>query len=268
MLLIDAVTLLDYAALNTTSNEFVVTPDMYGAPGWKVVAVRAWNNVSLLPDVSRTIRIAESITNLDVGLNFTLSSSQALPSRPMFVLPVMERIDFTAIVSPNASGYLYNWTINGTTVNLLTPDWFYTFPSTGIYWFSLVADGCNNLVFEKYLEVISPIEDFNVSVQPFADVLVNRTTSIHFTYAKHSECLKLEFGDGSLPRMQCKSDITHNDMNCFTENSTCQVSHVYASRGNFTVKVTAMNGLFARVKETTVAAKHCFYPVINMQGMT
>ena len=251
---------------NDTNSSFAVTSHMWGAPGWKQVSIYAWNDVSSTPNVTKTMRVADTITSLDVQMNFTLSSSQGLSDRPSLILPVSERVDFTALVSPNASGYLYNWTINGTAANLLTPDWFYTFPSTGIYRLNLVADGCNNVVYDKYLRIVASIADFSVSVQPFPEVVVNRTISIRISHAMQSECLHVDFGDGSLPMMHCKSYNSSSDLNCFSVNSVCQLGHVYQSRGNFTIKVTASNELYARSKEVLLVAKTCYYPTFSIEG--
>ena len=265
-LAIDSVPVLDSYSDNVTSSMFAISPKLYGSPGWKQVTVRAWNNVSSLTSTA-AVRIAENITGLNVLINFTMSSSQALGNRPDFIVPVHECINFTAVVSPNASGYLYNWSINSNGTQVQTTDrfWFYNFTTLGKHTLNLTVDGCNKLSYSAVLTVLSPVDDFPVTLNPFPIAVVNKTVLLTLTVPAHSECMQFDFGDGTAAARRCKQDsiITHE---CDIPFAKCAPYHVFGSSGNYTISVTASSALYALRKEFHVTAKSCHKPVIHIQG--
>lgn len=266
-LAIDSFPVLKSYSDNMTSSMFAVSPKLYGSPGWKNVTVRAWNNVSASTSAA-AVRIAENITGLDMLINFTMSSSQALGSRPDFVVPVHEWINFTAVVSPNASGYLYSWGLNGNATQVQTANkfWSYYFTTVGKHTLNVTVDGCNKLSYEAVLTVLSPVNDFPVTINPFPMAVVNKTVLLTLTVPAHSECMQFDFGDGTAVAKRCKKDqiITHE---CDIPFAKCAPYHVFRLSGNYTISVTASNALYARRKEFHLAAKSCYKPVIHMQGM-
>ena len=170
-----------FERVNYRMNEtLALEPSAYGAPGWKNITLRSWNRYGAVSSKTRQIRMAVTIIDLNVNISFDLSSSQALSTRPNLTLPVTEKVNFTAMVSPNASGYIYNWTINGFTVSTDVNDWQYTFPVIGTYRFQLTVDGCNDFIYDRNLTVISPIDDFNISVDPFPESVVSQPI-FHFS---------------------------------------------------------------------------------------
>ena len=96
---------------------------------------------------------------------------------------------------------------------------------------------------------------------------VNKNTLITITHAKHSECLELDFGDGSPNITQCQSHITLPSFNCFTNESLCTTTHVYRASGLYTIKVVASNRLFAKTVTINIAAKVCVNPTFTVKGM-
>ena len=252
---------------NITANVFSILQNMYGESGWKTVLVRAWNNVSSI-QTSGSIRIARNVTVLAVLTNFTMSSSQALPARHADYLPMLERINFTAIVSPNTSGFIYNWSINGSvsiSEQTTGPYWFFTFPSTGSFLFKLVVDGCNDYVYQKTFEVLEPVKDFSLTITPFPVVVVNKTVSLNFTPPANCECVQVDFNNGSPLADQCRSGGSHS-VGCNPMFTDCRTTTIYRNRGNVTLKVTASNKLYALQKNLSIVAKTCYNPVINVQG--
>lgn len=164
-----------FERMNYRMNEtLAVEQSAYGIAGWKNISLRSWNRYGAVSSITRQIRMAMTINNLNVNFSFNLSSSQALSTRPNLTLPVTEKVDFTALVTPNASGYIYNWTINGFTVSTNDHHFEYTFAMIGTYRFQLLVDGCNDVVYDRNLTVISPIDDFNVSVDPFPESVVSQ----------------------------------------------------------------------------------------------
>ncbi|XP_065069836.1 uncharacterized protein LOC135694887 isoform X2 [Rhopilema esculentum] len=252
---------------NITANVFSIYPYMYGESGWKTVLVRAWNNVSSM-QTSGSIRIARNVTVLAVLTNFTMSSPQALPARHADYLPMLERINFTAIVSPNANGFIYHWSINGSvSVSEQTtgPYWFFTFPSTGSFLFKLVVDGCNDYVYQKTFEVLEPVKDFSLAITPFPVVVVNKTVSLNFTPPANCECVQVDFDNGSPLAEQCRMGRSHS-AGCNPMFTDCRTTTIYRNRGNLTVKVTASNKLYVLQKSLSIVAKTCYNPVVIVQG--
>ena len=263
---------LDYPSSITKDNTFSVDDTLYGNPGWKGIQVDVWNNVTGKQRVEKTIRIASTISKVTLQIGFTLSSSQALPDRPYLVVPTNEVITFNATVTPQNIGYIYRWTIgptsgsSPTTAQTTVPTFLRTFTSVGSWSFGLVVDGCNNVSLERNLTVIATIADFSLTTNPTPEVVVNFTTTILISYAQHAECLTLDFGDGTSVLKNCKNNTAPHELNCFTSGSSCNVAHVYRNPGTFTVKVTASNGLFQRVKDVLVTAKTCSNPIVALKG--
>ena len=269
-LFIDSVQKSDYYSVHGKDNNFTVTSGLYGASGVKSIHSISWNDVSSLTSKTKQIRIAKTILSVTVNFTFTLTSSQALSARPLHVVPTSEWVFFTMFVTPAAAGYIYHWSMNGPVVDFgqtVGTAGQYIFSTPGAYSFRVVTDGCNNFTYDANLTVNSPIEDFSVYFSPTPEVVVNKTVLIYIAVAVNSECLKLDFGDGSAVISHCNASSDASELkSCFVANAVCQVSHVYRARGNFTIKVTASNGLFERIKETLLVAKTCYDPILTVQG--
>ena len=146
---------------------------LYGAAGIKQVYVRSSNSINSLHTPWKQIKVIMSIANINVLTNFTLSSPQGLAQRPAFALPVNERVNFTAIVTPQAVGYIYNWSINDITEDKRNETWSFTFPTIGSYLFRLSVTGCQEVIFERNISVVSPIEAFEVKTNPTPECVVS-----------------------------------------------------------------------------------------------
>ena len=145
---------------------------LYGVAGVKEISVESSNSVNSLQSPRKQVKVAMTITNIDVLMNFTLSSPQGLPQRPALTLPVADRVSFTAILTPQANGYIYNWSINGTIGESNNSFWSYSFPTVGSYIFRLSVTGCHEFVFQRNIAVISPIGNFEVKTDPSPQCVV------------------------------------------------------------------------------------------------
>ena len=145
---------------------------LYGIAGVKEVSVESSNSVNSLQSSKKQVKVAMTITNVDVLMNFTFSSPQGLPQRPALVLPVADRINFTAIVTPQANGYIYNWSVNGAIGESNNTFWSYSFPTVGSYLFRLSVTGCREFIFQRNIAVLSPIDNFEVKTDPSPECVV------------------------------------------------------------------------------------------------
>lgn len=271
-LLVDSVKKSTQALLTDKDSSFVITFSDYGSAGLKTFSVNIWNTVtSVKQTVSKQIRISQTITSLDIEITFTISSPQALPSRPYLILPINEVINFKALIEPVDVGYLYNFSIIGPSTSLFhsttSPTYAYTFASTGTWQFRLIADGCNDKLLERNVTVVGPISDFSLSINPAPESVVNKTTNVRATYAAQAYCLELDFGDGSDSMKNCKNNTDAHPLNCFQVGEVCSVDHVYRRNGVYTVRFIAKNDLFKLMKESTVTAKSCFNPGVEVAGI-
>ena len=270
-LLIDSIKKLEYPSSTTNDNTFSVTSSKYASPGFKGISVSVWNTVSPVQQTStQNIRIAKTITNLDLKVDFNISSPQGLPDRPSLVVPANEIVTFTALVTPADVGYYYHWSIEGpstASASQSVTTFSYIFTSVGSWKLRLVGDGCNNITIERNLTVVAPISDFSLVSDPTPETMVNKTTLIRAQYAAYAYCLELDFGDDSAHSSNCKNNTGDHPLNCFTFGMYCSVNHVYDRNGVFTVKFTASNDLFKLKKQVNVTAKSCYNPVIEVIGM-
>ena len=160
--------------LNYIANQtHYIGPDLYGLAGTKYLTIRSSNSLNFQQSETFKLRIALPVTTLDVAMNFTLSSPQGLSVRPCLILPLSETVNFTALVTPLANGYLYQWQINEIKLQTNASFWSFSFPSIGIYRFRLEVGGCNSLILERNLTVISAISSFNVTTNPTPNCVVS-----------------------------------------------------------------------------------------------
>lgn len=270
-LLIDSVKKIDYPSSTVKDNSFYINSTHYGSAGQKQITVNSWNTVSPSKQAaSKGIRITRTITNLELGIAFTISSPQGLSDRPYLYVPISEVITFTAVVTPSDNGYIYDWSIEGATATsstTLVPSYSYTFSSVGLWKIRLVVRGCSDVALERNLTVVGPISDFSLVTVPTPETVVNKTTKIDVQHPAQAHCLELDFGDGSEVTKNCKNNTGPHLIQCFALGSACSVAHVYDKAGVFTVNTTASNALFKLNKKVTVTAKTCYNPVINVGGI-
>ena len=266
-LFINSTKLLKFYAIDGSSNVFLVPPSMYGEPGLKEVTVEAWNNVSTLERLAR-VRVARNVTAVSVLVNFTISSDQGLERRPINLLPVRERIDFTANVVPSVDGFVYSWSINGNLSNAstTTPHWNYTFISAGAYLLTLVVSGCDSFVYQRYYTVLEPVEDFQVNVQPYPVVLVSSSFSVNVTIPSNSDCMVAYLGRTNMTFTRCRNDSL-GGLFCNFSSAMCYEMMSFGLSGSYSLNLTASNGLYARFKTLNITAKSCSNPKISLQGL-
>ena len=258
---------LEHNSPNGSSIVLHVPSSMYGEPGWKEIMVRARNNLSSTERFAQ-VRVTRNVTALSVVANFTISSHQALDRRPANLLPINERIDFTALVIPSIEGFVYNWSINGSWSNASnsTPYWNYTFNSAGTYLLTLVVSGCNSLVYQKYFTILEPVRDFEVKIDPYPVVLASGLFSVNVTIPPNSDCMLGYFGQTDTNFTRCRND-SFRGVFCNFSSALCYTTMSFNRSGNFSLNFTASNGLYARVKTYFLVAKSCSKPMVIVQGM-
>ena len=270
-LLIDSVKQIDYPSSTVSDNTFYINSTHYGPAGQKQITIKSWNTVSPSKQAaSKGIRITRTITNLDIGISFTISSSQGLSDRPYLYVPISEDVTFTAVVTPADNGYIYEWSIEGatgTSLSTLVPSYSYMFSSVGLWKVRLVVKGCSDVSLERNLTVVGPISDFSLATVPTPETVVNKTTKINVQHPAQAHCLELDFGDGSEATKNCKNNTGPHLLQCFALGSACSVAHIYDKAGVFIVNATASNALFKLDKKVTIHAKTCYDPVIKVEGI-
>ena len=258
---------LEYYSANGSTNVFRVQAVMYGEPGWKEVVIRAGNNISNV-EKSAQVRVARNVTGLSVLVNFTISSSQALDRRPTNLLPINELINFTALVIPRAKGYLYRWIIDGNVAVVLknTSYWHYTFNTSGKHLLELEVFGCNNFTYHQYFTILEPVRDFLVTIHPYPVVLAAAPYSVDVAIPSNSDCIVGYFGQANTTITRCRNDSL-NGIFCNFSSAVCNKVTSFHVSGNYSLRITSSNGLYARSKTYNLIAKSCKSPTISVQGM-
>ena len=269
-LLIDSVKKVERPSSVVKDNAFFINSTHYGSAGLKQININVWNTITpTKQDASQQIRITRTITNLDLGIQFNISSSQGLLYRPYLYVPINELVTFSAQVTPADDGYIYDWSIDGATTastSTASSDYQFTFSSTGLWKIRLVVRGCADVSLERNLTAVGPISDFTLATVPTPETVVNKTTKINAEHPVNAHCLELNFGDGSDELKNCVNNVGPHPLNCFTLGSSCSVDHVYDQGGVFTVNLTASNELFKLAKEVEITAKTCYNPIITVEG--
>ena len=258
---------LEYYSENGSFNVFRVQRVMYGEPGWKEIVIRAGNNISAAEKSAR-LRVARNITGLSLLVNFTISSNQALERRPANLLPINETVNFTASVIPRAEGYSYRWSINGnmSVVFENTSYWQYAFDTSGKHLLELEVFGCNNFTYRQYFTVLEPVKDFLVTIRPYPVVLVAAPFSVSVAIPSNSDCIVGYFGQANTTITRCRNDSLNGTF-CDFSSAVCNKVTSFLVSGNYSVKITSSNGLYARLKAYNLVAKSCKSPTITVQGM-
>ena len=270
-LLIDSVKKIERPSSVIKDSAFFINSTHYGPAGLKQIYINVWNTVTPSKlGAGKVIRITRTITNLDLGIQFTISSSQGLSDRPYLHVPINEVVTFSAQVTPADNGYIYDWSIDGATTasnSTASSNYQFTFSSTGLWKLRLVVRGCADVSLERNLTAVGPISDFTLATVPTPETVVNKTTKINAEHPVNAHCLELDFGDSSDAMKNCINNTGPHPLNCFTSGSTCSVDHVYDRGGVFTVNLTASNGLFKLAKEVEITAKTCYNPILTVEGV-